>query len=87
LEHPFFESIREKECEIEAGFKFDFEFDEKNLSIEEVKGEIYKEMRAMHPKVKKGLCFPDPKIPDEMLFTLDVDGSLIYIGISMNFRI
>lgn len=69
------------ECEVEPGFQFNFDFDEKNLSIEEVKDEIYEEMRVIHSKTKKGVHFPEPTIPDEMLYTLDVDGSLIYIGI------
>ena len=46
-----------------------------------MKDEIYEEMRVIHSKTKKGVHFPEPTIPDEMLYTLDVDGSLIYIGI------
>eukprot|EP01016_Furgasonia_blochmanni_P056182 TRINITY_DN952_c0_g1_i24.p1 TRINITY_DN952_c0_g1~~TRINITY_DN952_c0_g1_i24.p1 ORF type:complete len:345 (+),score=47.21 TRINITY_DN952_c0_g1_i24:785-1819(+) len=81
LDHPFFESIRDKEYEVVANKKFDFDFDKEEYSLEELRQMIFDEMLAFHQDFDevnpKTFAFPLTK--DEDLFTLDLDGSLIYI--------
>jgi len=80
LDHPFFENIRDPEFETVPNFKINFEFEEENISIEELKNYIYKEMVSIHKELPPFCVFPYPTLPNKNLLTLDLDGSLIYIG-------
>ena len=80
LNHPFFESIRDAAFETEPDFKLNFDFEDENVSLETLKDYIYKEMLSMHAELPQGCYFPYPILPSKNLMTLDLDGSLIYIG-------
>lgn len=81
LKHPFFASIRDPEYEVEAGFKFNFDFERNDIDIEELKDMIFDEMKTFHPEFdeKNSATYSFPKKKDSELYTLDMDGSLVYI--------
>ena len=80
MEHPFFECIRDPIFETLPEFRINFEFEEEEVTIMQLKDYIYKEMLSIHPELPPNCIFPTPTIPNKSLYTLDLDGSLIYIG-------
>ncbi|KAL4435824.1 hypothetical protein ABPG74_015792 [Tetrahymena malaccensis] len=81
LKHPFFESIREQDFEVEAKVKFDFDFEREDITLDELKDAIYQEMLKFHPTFDENNkeTYHVPLKRDSDLFTLDYDGSKIYI--------
>lgn len=82
MKHPFFESIRDPDYEVEAkgGFKFDFE--REDVQVSELKDAIFHEMAHFHPHFDQNNpnSYAYPITHDADLFTLDYDGSKIFIG-------
>eukprot|EP00828_Plagiopyla_frontata_P022679 TRINITY_DN2927_c0_g1_i10.p2 TRINITY_DN2927_c0_g1~~TRINITY_DN2927_c0_g1_i10.p2 ORF type:complete len:167 (-),score=22.37 TRINITY_DN2927_c0_g1_i10:177-677(-) len=85
LEHPFFASLRDPDYEINAGFQFDFDFENKKKPLAKIKGMIFDEMKTFHPSFNEHnpASYNVPILQPEQLYTLDLDGSLIYIGLEM----
>eukprot|EP00828_Plagiopyla_frontata_P022678 TRINITY_DN2927_c0_g1_i1.p1 TRINITY_DN2927_c0_g1~~TRINITY_DN2927_c0_g1_i1.p1 ORF type:complete len:236 (-),score=40.48 TRINITY_DN2927_c0_g1_i1:122-829(-) len=84
LEHPFFASLRDPDYEINAGFQFDFDFENKKKPLAKIKGMIFDEMKTFHPSFNEHnpASYNVPILQPEQLYTLDLDGSLIYIDYS-----
>lgn len=82
LKHPFFESIRDPEYEVEAKTGFQFDFEREDVQIIELKDAIFNEMLHFHPGFDENNpnTYALPIKSDEDLFTLDYDGSKIFIG-------
>ena len=49
LEHPYFAEVRDKQMEIKSGKKFDWSFDNFELTKENVQKRVYQESLAFHP--------------------------------------
>ncbi len=84
LAHPYFANLRDEEFETTANLKINFDFEHEDVSLQQLQSLIYEEMLKMHPEyvsaVENGALWHIPVQPDSELYTLDLDGSLIYLG-------
>jgi len=89
LAHPFFDSIRNLECERNSVAKVqisiersDKQMSSSSVTISRLKQMLVDEMKFFHPtfKEKDKSSYKTPLLRDEELLTLDTDGQFVYIG-------
>ncbi|KRX04038.1 SMAD/FHA domain [Pseudocohnilembus persalinus] len=81
LEHRFFRDMRDKECEQKAQNLINLDFENKDLSIQDIQYQIWIETLQYNNLTKEQENqFHIPVKPDQELLTLDVDGKLVNLN-------